>query len=254
QHVGDDLRGDRHARRARPAILPGISKIRDARGDAAGGRAFERIHHHHDLHQVVVGGDARRLQDEHVAPADVLEELDHHFAIGELADDTAPEADVEMMAYGFREARIRVAGEHAHALEGHPRSVPLERMAGEEGFEPSNAGIKIRCLNQLGDSPAGKTVREPRVTRTLHNSEPVAWDHAKAASGCRDSVRATNARMPGGVARTASRANLPDANDANTALPDPVIRAWRECLRNSAKAVAISGWRAAATSCRSFRP
>jgi|JI71714CRNA_FD_contig_121_201661_length_829_multi_5_in_0_out_0_2 hypothetical protein len=26
-------------------------------------------------------------------------------------------------------------------------------MAGEEGFEPSHAGIKIRCLNQLGDSP-----------------------------------------------------------------------------------------------------
>src|SRR3954462_7761998 len=26
-------------------------------------------------------------------------------------------------------------------------------MAGEEGFEPSYAGIKIRCLNQLGDSP-----------------------------------------------------------------------------------------------------
>ena len=26
-------------------------------------------------------------------------------------------------------------------------------MAGEEGFEPSYGGIKIRCLNQLGDSP-----------------------------------------------------------------------------------------------------
>ncbi len=26
-------------------------------------------------------------------------------------------------------------------------------MAGEEGLEPSDAGIKIRCLNQLGDSP-----------------------------------------------------------------------------------------------------
>ena len=26
-------------------------------------------------------------------------------------------------------------------------------LAEEEGFEPSNAGIKIRCLNQLGDSP-----------------------------------------------------------------------------------------------------
>src|SRR3982751_3632451 len=26
-------------------------------------------------------------------------------------------------------------------------------LAGEEGLEPSNVGIKIRCLNQLGDSP-----------------------------------------------------------------------------------------------------
>src|SRR5437763_10834849 len=29
----------------------------------------------------------------------------------------------------------------------------IEYLAGEEGFEPSNAGIKIQCLNQLGDSP-----------------------------------------------------------------------------------------------------
>jgi hypothetical protein len=27
------------------------------------------------------------------------------------------------------------------------------KLAGEEGIEPSNGGIKIRCLNQLGDSP-----------------------------------------------------------------------------------------------------
>ena len=26
-------------------------------------------------------------------------------------------------------------------------------LAGVEGVEPANAGIKIRCLNQLGDSP-----------------------------------------------------------------------------------------------------
>ena len=26
-------------------------------------------------------------------------------------------------------------------------------LAGEEGLEPSHAGIKIQCLNQLGDSP-----------------------------------------------------------------------------------------------------
>ena len=29
----------------------------------------------------------------------------------------------------------------------------FERLvAGEEGFEPSHAGIKIQCLNQLGDA------------------------------------------------------------------------------------------------------
>ncbi len=27
-------------------------------------------------------------------------------------------------------------------------------MAGEEGLEPSHAGIKTRCLDQLGYSPA----------------------------------------------------------------------------------------------------
>ncbi len=26
-------------------------------------------------------------------------------------------------------------------------------LAGEEGLEPSHAGIKIQCLNQLGDAP-----------------------------------------------------------------------------------------------------
>ncbi len=29
----------------------------------------------------------------------------------------------------------------------------VKHMAGEEGFEPSHAGIKTLCLNQLGDSP-----------------------------------------------------------------------------------------------------
>ena len=31
--------------------------------------------------------------------------------------------------------------------------VVSQKMAGAEGFEPTHAGIKIRCLNQLGDAP-----------------------------------------------------------------------------------------------------
>jgi hypothetical protein len=36
--------------------------------------------------------------------------------------------------------------------KGQPVAGPLV-LAGEEGLEPSHAGIKIRCLDQLGDSP-----------------------------------------------------------------------------------------------------
>jgi hypothetical protein len=38
----------------------------------------------------------------------------------------------------------------ARTVAGLSRTTDL---AGEEGFEPSHAGIKIQCLNQLGDSP-----------------------------------------------------------------------------------------------------
>ncbi len=169
QQVGDDLGRDRHARRARASVLPRVPEIRDHRRNPAGRRALQRVGHDQDFHQVVVGRNTRRLQDEDVATAHVLEELDHHFAVRKPADDAASEADVEVVADGFGKLRIRVAGEHAHPFESHlpdpRRSAParrvaaiavLRQMAGEEGFEPSDAGIKIRCLNQLGDSPAEK--------------------------------------------------------------------------------------------------
>ena len=39
-------------------------------------------------------------------------------------------------------------------LDAHIASTDqTKRMAGEQGFEPWYAGIKIQCLNQLGDSP-----------------------------------------------------------------------------------------------------
>src|SRR6185437_15571337 len=40
-----------------------------------------------------------------------------------------------------------------HLLQAGGRGEPREFLAGEKGFEPLHAGIKIRCLNQLGDSP-----------------------------------------------------------------------------------------------------
>src|SRR5450432_513538 len=60
-----------------------------------------------------------------------------------------------------------------------------QSLAGEEGFEPSHVGIKIRCLNQLGDSPTPVPGlrREPltRVAAQAANLQPSRL--AQAASG-----------------------------------------------------------------------
>jgi hypothetical protein len=90
QHVGHHLGGDRHARRARAAVLAGIAEIGDRGGDAAGGGALQRIDHDDEFHQVVVGRRAGRLQDEDILAADVLQDFDIDLAVGEAADRGRP--------------------------------------------------------------------------------------------------------------------------------------------------------------------
>ncbi len=82
-------------------------------------RTLERIDHHQNFHEVVVGGDARRLQHEDVASAHILEQLDHHFAVGEAADDAPPEAQVHVLHHRLGELGIRAARKDSHALKRH---------------------------------------------------------------------------------------------------------------------------------------
>ena len=160
QHVGDHLGGDRHPRRTRPAVLPRIAHIRDRRGDARGGSALQRIDHHQHFHQVVVGRRADRLQHEDVLAAHVLEDLDHHFAVAEAADLGRPRWMLQMLHHILGELGLGVAGKHhqpvvtppVHPLQCASKSAALagnsypKNLAGEVGIEPTNAGIKIRCL------------------------------------------------------------------------------------------------------------
>src|SRR5471032_2801745 len=59
-------------------------------------------------------------------------------------------------------------------------------MAGEQGFEPWYAGIKIQCLNQLGDSPTQLTAcRHWRVFYCLNAAKPNFFTtYNIAAMGC----------------------------------------------------------------------
>ena len=82
--VGDELRGDRRARRDL-AVLARVAVVRDDRGDAPRRRAAQRVDHDQELHQVGVRGRARRLEHEAVDAAHVLLDLDADLAVAERA-------------------------------------------------------------------------------------------------------------------------------------------------------------------------
>src|SRR6056297_1497301 len=46
-------------------------------------------------------------------------------------------------------------------------------LAGPAGFEPANAGIKIRCLNQLGDGPFERGAHLNQAIRVCQGLVPV---------------------------------------------------------------------------------
>ena len=126
-HVGHDFRRDRHARRARAPVLPRITHIRDRRGHPPGRSALQRIDHDEQLHQVVVGRRAQRLQHEHVLAANVLEDLDHDFAVAETAHLRTAQRQVQMTRHHLGELGVGVPAEHHQPIERHV--FPHSKMA-----------------------------------------------------------------------------------------------------------------------------
>src|SRR5204863_31564 len=97
-------------------------------------------------------------------------------------------------------------------------------MAGEEGFEPSNAGIKIRCLDQLGDSPTQPLTsvvaltlnrqyiaRRKPATRTLRAGDVTNFSHTchPTRMATFPSLSAQSARLQSGqIRRLRNRSSL----------------------------------------------
>ena len=86
QHVGNHLCTDWDARRPHPAVLSGIAKIGDRRRDATCRGASQRVGHEHDLHEVIIGRRAGRLQDKDIPAPHMFENLDSRLAVREAAD------------------------------------------------------------------------------------------------------------------------------------------------------------------------
>src|SRR5690606_33247436 len=122
EHVGHDLGADRHARRARTAVLAGVAKVGDHGCDASGGRTAEGVCHYHQFHQVVVGRCAGRLDQEDVLAANIFIDFDTDFAVGKLSDVGITEGDVQLTYDTPGQIGVGVPREDHHL--GHAQYLP----------------------------------------------------------------------------------------------------------------------------------
>ena len=114
--IGDELGRDRRARR-RLSILAGVAEIGDDRGDALRRGAPQRVDHDEQLHQVVVRRVGRRLDDEGVASAHILENFDEDLEVGEPADVASGQRLAEIGGDRLGERPIGIAGQNLHLAE-----------------------------------------------------------------------------------------------------------------------------------------
>ena len=80
----------------------------------------KRVDHDEQLHQIVVRRIGRRLDDESVASAHVLENFDEDLKIGEAADMAAGQRLAEIGGDRLGQRSIGIAGQNLH-LAGHGR-------------------------------------------------------------------------------------------------------------------------------------
>jgi len=135
---------------------------------------------------------------------------------------------------------------------------PVSRMAGEEGLEPSHAGIKIRCLDQLGDSPtrlhlqpglahySDYTLLRIRYCKFFH-----ARSSAQARNGCSLRLPQTQPVQCVGKSLMARCATTGVGQGQKTQAPEPLILASPK-RRSHSTARPTSGNRVFATASRSL--
>ena len=158
EEVRDQLRRDRNARLIF-AVLPGVTKKRNHRRDAIGAGAPRRIHHDEQLHQVLIGRRAGRLDNENIAAANVLVDLDVSFAVGKRADRGLAKRSADKIADPLRELAVGGAGENLELrLESKHASRAATLGANNQGWQRESdyfAGVaaQTRCAVAEDDVP-----------------------------------------------------------------------------------------------------
>ena len=175
QQVRHELGRNRHAWLVL-AVLPRVPVIRNHRGDARRRRPPERVDHHQQFHDVLIDGRARRLDDEHVGPADVLVDLKRDLAVGEPAQPRLPDLNAEKLGDLLRQGLMGAAGKHLQIAEAGRRQAFTTQRSSHRWVVctkppattlPSGAGWggRIRTFEYGIQSPAPYRLATPHHSR-----------------------------------------------------------------------------------------
>ena len=115
ERVGDELRGDRLARR-RLLVLPRVGEPRDHGGDPLRRSELRRLDHDQQLDQVIVHRRVPGLDDEDVAAADRLAIADVGLAVREGLELDLAEHDPEPLGNRLGERGVRAAADQHQPL------------------------------------------------------------------------------------------------------------------------------------------
>mmetsp|Transcript_13258 Transcript_13258/g.25410 ORF Transcript_13258/g.25410 Transcript_13258/m.25410 type:complete len:367 (-) Transcript_13258:68-1168(-) len=110
QEVGRQLGRNALAPRG-PAVGARVSKVWNHGGDVASGSPSAGVNHHQQLHEVVVGGGAGGLNQEHIAAANGLLQLHVHLSIRKALDVDFAQVKPEVHGDVLGELRVGTPGE-----------------------------------------------------------------------------------------------------------------------------------------------
>ena len=112
--IGNQLRRNRGAR-PRFSVLTRIAEIGNDRRNPLGRGAAQRVDADQQLHQIVIGRIAGRLEHEHVLAADIFVDFDKHFLIGKAAHARVCHLDLKIIGDRLCQRQVGIAGHQFHA-------------------------------------------------------------------------------------------------------------------------------------------
>ena len=137
------------------AVLAGVAVVRQDGGDPLGGGAADGVDHDEELHVGLVRGLAGRLDDEDVASADALVDLDELLAIRELQDVDAAERLADVGGNALGEGGVDRPGKNLqffntgwcfHFQNPQQKNQLSRELVARPGFEPGLRPPKGRVL------------------------------------------------------------------------------------------------------------